>query len=229
MKLFLNGGGDGGSVADIRKKLNEVIDHTKKVLYVPLAWPDPTYKGCFEFMSNELADVEIVGIEMITSGDELASKDFKNYSFIYIGGGNTFKLLNDLKESKSFDKIRKYLLEEDGIVYGGSAGAIIFGRDLDSCRTDDKNDVNLLDISGFDMINGHSLLCHYTSRNEERTKISKDYLMELSKEKLIYAIPEEDSIIIENGTIEFIGSKPYYEFKNGNVIEYTINLNGKTL
>ena len=31
------------------------------------------------------------------------------------------------------------------------------------------------------MINGYSLLCHYTSREPERTELSKNYLLELSK------------------------------------------------
>ena len=47
------------------------------------------------------------------------------------------------------------------ILNGGSAGAIIFGRDLDSCNTDDKNEVGLKDNTGFNMLKGYSLLCHY--------------------------------------------------------------------
>ena len=51
-----------------------------------------------------------------------------------------------LKTSGAFDKIKKYLLEDDGIVYGGSAGAIIFGKDLDTCYLDDDNDIELEEI-----------------------------------------------------------------------------------
>ena len=130
-----------------------------------MAWPDPTYSGCLEFMTNELSDVDKAGIDMIKSTEELMLKDFNDYACIYIGGGNTYKLLNDLKESGTFDKIKNYLINDNGIVYGGSAGAIIFGKDLDSCNTDDENEVGLIDNTGFNMINGYSLLCHYTSRD----------------------------------------------------------------
>lgn len=214
MKLLLNGGGDGESVIMARKKLNDIIDHSKKCLYVPLAWPDKSFDGCLEFMTNELSDVDIPGIDMIKSGEELYNKNYSDYSFIYIGGGNTFDLLKQLKDSKSFEKINEYL-NNGGIVYGGSAGAIIFGKDLDSCRTDDSNDVELKDIEGFNMLKGYSLLCHFTSRDEERTKISTDYLLELSKQKPIYAIPEEDTIYIDENEIKFIGNRPYYIFNNG--------------
>ena len=127
-----------------------------------------------------------------------------------------------LKESGAFGKIRKYLTEEDGIVYGGSAGAIIFGKDLDSCNTDDENEVGLADHTGFNMIGGYSLLCHYTSRNRERTELSRKYLLELSKTKPVYAIPEEDTIYVEDGRMEFIGDRPYYEFTGGTVTERKI-------
>ncbi|EAI5660369.1 hypothetical protein B6O98_09190, partial [Campylobacter jejuni] len=169
MKLILNGGGDGKQVENARQLLNSIIDHSKKILYIPLAWPDNTFSGCLEFMTNELADVECCGIEMIKSPEEILLKDLNNYACIYIGGGNTYKLLSLLKSSGAFEKIRNYLISDNGIVYGGSAGAIIFGKDLDSCNTDDENEVGLVNNSGFDLINGYSLLCHYTSRDEERT------------------------------------------------------------
>lgn len=216
MKLILNGGGTGKDVMSARQKLNSVIDHNKKCLYIPLAWPDKTFNGCLEFMTNELKDVNITGIEMVKSAEELTSKNFYDFSFIYIGGGNTFSLLKDLKDSGSFEKIIEYL-NNDGIVYGGSAGAILFGHDLDSCRTDDENNVDLEDITGFDLLNGYSLLCHYGNRDKERTENSTKHLLELSKQKPIYAIPEEDTIYVEDDKIEFIGSRPYFIFENGNM------------
>lgn len=217
MKLILNGGGDGKQVDNARRLLNSLIDHSKKVLYIPFAWEDSTYNGCLEFMTSELSDVEKAGIDMVKTTEELMSKDLNEYACLYIGGGNTYKLLNDLKTSGAFEKIKNYLINQNGIVYGGSAGAIIFGKDLDSCNTDDENKVGLVDNTGFDMINGYSLLCHYTSREEERTELSKNYLLDLSKIKPIYAIPEEDTIYVNNDKIEFLGTRPYYEFRNGGV------------
>ena len=69
------------------------------------------------------------------------------------------------------------------------------------------------------MIGGYSLLCHYTNRNRERTERSRQYLLELSKRKPVYAIPEEDTIHITDGTVAFAGNMPYYEFVNGTVTE----------
>ena len=218
MRLILNGGGIGKQIEDARALLNSLIDHNKKILYIPFAWPDPTYNGCLEFMTGELSDIDKQGIEMVTTTRELMNKDFTLYACIFIGGGNTYKLLNDLKISGAFEKIKKYLLEDDGIVYGGSAGAIIFGKDIDSCNMDDENEVGLVDNTGFNMINGYSLLCHYTNGEVEKNELNKKYLLELSKTKPIYAIPEEDTIYVHDGKIEFVGTKPYYEFINQEII-----------
>ena len=215
MKLILNGDGEGNQVKSARELLNSLIDHSKKILYIPLAWVDSNYDSCLEFMTNELSDVDCIGIEMVKSGEEIVNKNLSDYACIYIGGGNTYKLLSELKTSGAFDKIRDYLINEDGIVYGGSAGAIIFGKDLDSCNTDDDNEVGLIDNTGFDMINGYSLLCHYTSRDSERTELSRKYLLELSKTKPVYAIPEEDTIFFDGKNIRVIGKLPYYIFENG--------------
>ena len=222
MKLILNGGGDGIQVKESRILLNNIIDHTKKILYIPLAWPNSDYDSCHEFIINELSDIDVPGIDMIKSSDEIPNINLYNYSCIYIGGGNTYKLLNELKRNNSFNIINNYLDNDNSIIYGGSAGAIIFGHDLDSCNIDDLNDVGLIDNNGFNKIDGYSLLCHYTNRDNIKTEISKKYLLELSKRKKIYAIPEEDSIYIDNDIITFIGSKPYYEFINGNIIEHRI-------
>ena len=115
MKLILNGGGEGTQVANARKLLNSIIDHNKKILYIPLAWVDSTFNGCLEFMTNELSDVNAAGIEMIHEGDEILNKNLSDYACIYIGGGNTYKLLSLLKSSGAFDKIKNYLINENGL------------------------------------------------------------------------------------------------------------------
>ena len=220
MKIFLNGGGDGIQTAEARKRFNEVIDHTKPLLYIPLAMESQMYDGCYEWITEEMQDVDLPAIEMVRSAEELTEKNLNDYCALFIGGGNTFKLLSDLKRSGAFEKIKKYI-ENDGVVFGGSAGAIIFGESLEACRLDDTNDVGLSDITGFDILNGVSLLCHYTNSTPEKEAKSKVYLTELSKKMKIIALPEEDTLFINGSDIEKTGGRPYYYFENGIVTEIT--------
>lgn len=219
MRIFLCGGGDGTQTASAYKKLNEIIDHTKPLLYIPLAMESEKYPSCLEWITNELKELNICNIEMVTQASEILNNNLYNYCAIFIGGGNTFKLLKELKTSGAFTKIKEFI-KNNGIVFGGSAGAIIFGKNLKSCALDDDNKVGLEDISGFNVLNGYSILCHYTNRTKEKDEESKKYLLDLSKGEKIIALPEEDTIYINNNNIEVIGNKPYYIFENGHIKEH---------
>lgn len=147
MKLFLNGGGCGQQTAPALQKFSDTIDRAKPLLYIPLAMERERYPGCYEWIQGELREVKVPSIEMVTSADEIVRKELDEYCAIFIGGGNTFKLLYELKKSGAFDKIKRFI-ERDGVVFGGSAGAIIFGQSLESCMQADKNEVGLRDIGG---------------------------------------------------------------------------------
>ena len=211
MKVFLCGGGADSQTIEANKRLNEVINHSKPCLYIPLAMEQELYDSCYEWITGELETVEIPSIEMVRRADELSTKNLNDYSFLFIGGGNTFKLLNDLKICGAFEKIEEYL-DNGGVAFGSSAGAIIFGKDLEACRLDDANDVKLSDINGFDILKGISILCHYTNRTAEKNEQSKEFLLELSKQRKIVALPEEVTLFVKDDSIEVIGEKPYYFF-----------------
>lgn len=183
MKIFLNGGGCGPQTDAVLKRFNEMIDRTKPLLYIPLAMERERYPGCYEWIQDELREVDVPRIEMVTSAGELARKDLDGYCAAFAGGG--------------------------------SAGAIIFGRSLESCAQDDKNDVGLKDLSGFDVLNGVSLLCHHTKHTEKKDRASTIYLTELSKQLPALALPEEDTIAINGDEMNVMGTGPYYCLQNG--------------
>lgn len=214
MKVFLCGGGADIQTVEAYKRLNEVIDHSKPCLYIPLAMEPEEYTGCYEWIQGELKNVDIPSIEMVKSAEELAAKNLHDFGLIFIGGGNTFKLLRDLKVSGAFEKIKEYMNSE-GVLLGGSAGAIIFGKDLEACKLDDANEVGLKEIDGFDILNGTSILCHYTNRPAEEVETIRQYLLEVSKHRKVVALPEEVTLFVNGGDIEAIGDRPYSVFENG--------------
>ena len=95
MQLILCGGGSGNQNTLANRKLNEIINHTRPILYIPLAMNEDehSYDSCYEWIQGELANVDIPYIEMVRTFEELASKDLQHYAALYIGGGNTYKLL----------------------------------------------------------------------------------------------------------------------------------------
>ena len=230
MKLILCGGGSKEQNTLANKKLNEIIDHNKPILYIPLAMDENKnpYDGCYEWIQKELSKVDFTYIDMARTFEELASKKLEDYTALYIGGGNTYKLLYGLKQSKAFELIKTYI-ENNGIVIGGSAGAVIFGKDINTSM--DSNDVNLTDTKGFDVLSGISILPHYINKKKELSdeenqirinKITNKAIEFSLSNGDIYAIPEEDAIYINGGNIEVIGTRKYYYFKKGIREEYEI-------
>lgn len=225
MKLFLNGGGCGNQTLLAYREINKIINHNKPVLYIPLAMDeeDHPYDSCYEWIKEEISSIDIPKIEMVRSFEELEEKNLDDYSLIYIGGGNTYKLLNGIKKTKTYDKLKKYLLN-DGVIYGSSAGSVIFGKSIDIIGIMDKNKINLTDTKGFNCLNNISIFVHYTNyksrlsqeENKNLTEKYTNFITEytINNEKVI-AIPEEDTIFFDGKNIKVIGELPYYIFENG--------------
>lgn len=225
MKLILCGGGSGKQNYYANKKLNEIIDHNKPLLYVPLAMDesDHPYDSCYEWINEELAQVQLSGIDMVRSFEELVQKNYNNYCALFIGGGNTYKLLKGIKDSGAFEKIKEFI-NNGGIVIGGSAGAVIFGCDIDIISTMDPNDVALIDTKGFNVMNGVSIFPHYTNTKsklseEENLARLNNFTNAIKHFSMtngdVIAIPEEDAIFVNNGELEILGNRPFFFFKNG--------------
>lgn len=224
MQLILCGGGSGKQNELANKQLNKIINHEKPILYIPLAMneKDHPYDSCYEWIKKELSNVDIPDIDMVKSFKELTLKNLQNYSALFIGGGNTYKLLSGLKQSGAFNKIKDYI-NNNGIIIGNSAGAVIFGYDINVISSMDKNNVKLKDTKGFDVLSGTSIFPHYINNksnlskqeNEIRINNFTNSIINFSQSTgQVIAIPEEDAIYLNQNEIKVIGTKPYYIFKN---------------
>lgn len=142
--------------------------------------------------------------------------DLKQYDAIYIGGGNTYKLLKTIQETK-FDKILTNFYKNGGIIYGGSAGAIICGYDIKTVS--EENEINYVYNNGLNLISNSSLICHY--QPNLNNKIFK-YIKKNKRQ--VIAIPEKSGLIIKNGNnVSVAGYEPVYLFGIDGSIK-TINI-----
>lgn len=211
MKLFLCGGGSGKQILSALYKFSNTINNEKPILYIPLAMESKNFDSCYTWFKNEIKNVNLTKFEMVRSSYELSQKSLDEYSALFIGGGNTYNLLNQLNQYDNYNKIQTYL-KKDGIVFGASAGAIIFGKDINGCLLDDENKLGLENTKGFNYLKDYSILCHLKAKNFNK---NLKYLQKYSvRNKLIY-LPEENVIYINNKKISIIGTKKYVIFKNG--------------
>lgn len=221
MKLILSGGGAGEQVKESYKLFADTVKGGR-VMYIPLAWNNGPYVSCIDWFAGEMKPFGITDIDLITDATQITKQRLSKVKGVFIGGGNTYKLLKMLKETDAFENLKEFVLNKDTVIMGGSAGALIWGQSIDTCKDDglgiksvcDQNLVNLKDVTGFDMLNGYSLLVHY-KKKEEQIPATMQRVERLLKEgyKLV-CLPEETSLVVENNKFLIIGSKEADVFDN---------------
>jgi len=97
-----------------------------------------------------------------------------------------------------------------------SAGAIIFGKNI--LTTADENKVGLKDSSGFNLVNGFSIWCHYT-KNEDPKIFS--FVRRFTTP--VIAITEKSGIFVKGSEIVALGFEPVFTFSKNRKQIHTAN------
>lgn len=204
MKLFLSGGGSGEKSIELDRKFAESINKTKPLLYIPIAIDTKKhpYPECLKWLKGTFEPLGIKKFEMWTESElkNAKEKDFEQFSGIYIGGGNTFKLLKNLR-SFNILSILKNLAEKDIPIYGGSAGAIILTRTIIPALSADPNEVGLKDFNSLNFVRDFDIFAHYESN---QNKIIREYIQKYNLKKVI-GLPENSGLFINDNKIQVIG------------------------
>lgn len=204
MKLFIAGGGSAEDSINLDKVFASHLEKNKTIAYIPIATESRPYNECYEWVHSVFDSLGIKKIEMWTDlSDKKIANKLKTIGALYIGGGNTFKLLSKMRES-GFDKLLIKFINDGGLVYGGSAGAIILGKSI--LTSGDKNNVKLKDFSGLNLLDDVSVWCHYTPADEPK-------IFNLAKKiGSIFAIPEKSGIFVNGKERKIIGFDPSYVY-----------------
>jgi len=213
MRLILSGGGIGEK-SYLSYSLFAKLLNGGKVLLVPFANEEKKYDNDLKWFANEVNSFGIKNICMATSPNEITEELLKTVDGIYFEGGNTFLLLYLLKSCGAFSAIKK-ILNSDKIIMGGSAGALIFGKSIETALKDDlniiasdENIVGLKDMKGFNVLNNFSLFVHYRVK-ERQYQVTEEKVQRLVNDgHNLICLPEEDSIIVENNSITLLGNVP---------------------
>ena len=94
-KLILS----GGTGKNNEEKLNSLflkLVNNKPILYIPIARETKNYSECYDWVTSVLKNKKI---NMLVDF-KLQKIKLNDFGGVYIGGGNTFKLLKEIKENK---------------------------------------------------------------------------------------------------------------------------------
>lgn len=212
-RLILAGGGDATDSAPLDDALARWLTRpdgsSESLLYLPVAWTATPYESCFAWIQSVFAPR---GVHQITMWTDLMRKtraDLASFGAIYIGGGNTYRLLHHVRES-GFDHLLLEYVREGGVVYGGSAGAILLGEDIAPCAHMDTNDVGLHITTGLGLVHGYTVWCHYVAGDEERIEL---YLRQHAHPVL--ALPERAGVVIQGNTMTAADFEPVTVYRRG--------------
>ncbi|WP_078552115.1 Type 1 glutamine amidotransferase-like domain-containing protein [Bacillus alkalicellulosilyticus] len=209
-RLILAGGGDAEQTLLIDKEFVNLINTDKPLLYIPIAMDTKfiPYESCFKWIKGVFNPLGIDNIIMWTEYDLINKQieDLNQFSAVYIGGGNTFSLLEDFNKTLFTNVLKEYVVN-DGIIYGGSAGAIILGKDIGTCSHMDSNDLDLKELNGLGLVEDYSIWCHY--KVEDDILIS-NYLLEYKNP--VISLPEETALLLNEEGMKVIGAKPAFIF-----------------
>lgn len=202
-RIYLSGGGDEKQSFLLDKFFFHTLPKNGRFLYIPIALRGhKLYPTAYLWMKNvsklhERADIQF---EMVDEPSRYTLDTLKEFGGIYIGGGNTWNLINELRGSGFADVLIQYVAD-GGQVYGGSAGAVIMGKRIDT--HDDENKVGLQSVSGFNLLDNFSVACHFKDKQNDRFKA-----WAMNNKLPIICLPEETGIIIENNNALCVGTKP---------------------
>lgn len=208
-KLFLSGGGDIDVSHAFDKLFFDSLPQNANILYIPVAMATTMIKRESSFdwfsklISSHAGNNRDIDFSMWNSGESLPN--LHNYNAVYVGGGNTYRLLSVLEKTGMLDALKKYI-ENGGIYYGGSAGAVIAGKSL---RTvEEENLENYPKHAGMDFINNLSIFPHFSGSEEQKNIIQNICNSHALK---IAALPENAGLIVDNHSISVYGDMYLYE------------------
>ncbi len=203
-RVIVAGGGGAAASRPLDERFAEWIGSHGRMLYWPMALPDdhPLRATCFDWICSVFQRLGVANIAMWTDFLGHSESELEHFEAIYIGGGNTYRLLHLLGES-GFDQALLRGIRSGKAVYGGSAGAAILGRDIQTVAHMDQNLVGLNDQHGLDAMGGYAIWCHYEPADNTRIAAYIE-----ANVVPVLAISERAGLVLEDGRLIASGYEP---------------------
>lgn len=202
-RIYLSGGGNENQSFLLDKFFFNSLPKNGNFLYIPVALRGSKLYPTAWLWMNSVLELHGRNDVQFETADDLSKYNptiLKGFNGIYIGGGNTWSLMHELQDSGFANVLIQYI-EAGGQVYGGSAGAIIMGKKINT--HDDENNIGLRDVSGFSFLDSFSVACHFKNQQNNRFKA-----WAMDNNLPIICLPEETGLVIEKGFASCAGTKP---------------------
>jgi len=213
-KLFLTSAGLPKETKDIFLNFLRKTPGRTNVAFIPAASDPEENKSYVERDKKTLQDIgfKIKEIDLKNENKKSLLNKMSECDIIFIEGGNTYYLLDQIRKS-GFDKIIGQLLNEGKIYVGVSAGSYIAAPTIEAAgwkHTDpDRNAVKLKDSTALNLV-PFIVTAHY---NREKYRVAVEAGVEKSKYPVV-ALYDTQAVQVEGDKYQIVG-EGRKEFFNG--------------
>ena len=190
---------------ELVKKFLDKNTESKKILFIPTATNVDEYKKYIHLTQKVFEDFgyEVENFDVSIFSEEIAKEKLSEAKIVFISGGNTFYLLQELKRKNLIPYLKERI--ENGLLYiGESAGSVIAAPDIEYASiVDDKTLATELDdyYIGLNLVDFY-IVPHF---EEEPFVESSRNTVELYKDKLdLKLINNKEAILVENNNFTII-------------------------
>ncbi|EAH6293014.1 dipeptidase PepE [Campylobacter lari] len=175
----------------------------KKVAFIPYAGVRKTYE---QYEAQVAKALESLGLQIISIHRGNAVDIVKSADAIFVGGGNTFELVNQLYNNNLVELIAKRVSE--GVPYvGWSAGSNVAGATMMT-----TNDMPIVEPKSFNTFNifPHQINPHFISgkpvghNGESREERLEEFLI-VNPKVVVYALPEGVALLLDGKKAKVLG------------------------
>ena len=190
----------------VKKFLNEKTE-SKKILFIPTANNVDEYKKYIHLTQKVFEDFgyEVENFDISVFSEETVKEKISETKIVFVSGGNTFYLLQELKKKNLISYLREKI--ENGLLYiGESAGSVITAPNIGYADiVDDKAlATELNDYTGLNLVDFY-VVPHF---EEEPFVESSRKVVELYKDKLdLKVINNKEVVLVENDDFRIVKEK----------------------
>ena len=190
----------------VKKFLNEKTE-SKKILFIPTATNVDEYKKYIHLTQKVFEDFGygVENFDISVFSEETVKEKISETKIVFVSGGNTFYLLQELKKKNLISYLREKI--ENGLLYiGESAGSVITAPNIGYADiVDDKAlATELNDYTGLNLVDFY-VVPHF---EEEPFVESSRKVVELYKDKLdLKVINNKEVVLVENDDFRIVKEK----------------------
>ena len=204
-KVYLGGGGDASDEADL---WCEMLLNGRRVAYWPFALEEHRVSEATAWLLRSLDDLGLdVPVETWTTLEGRSQAELEGVDLIFVGGGNTFRLLDQVRSHGFADSVRQFV-QAGGAYYGGSAGAILACDDVRVATLLDSNDIGLTDLTALGLVPNLAVMPHFS-----RDRLAEAQAWSRAHDTVVLGIPEQSGVVWSGSLLHVRGSKPVQELR----------------